>query len=380
MSYDYDGSADYHSIASAVVTAAPLSMACWFKPDNTTTRGSLVSLSRATTSTEVFALVAAGTSAGDPVQAHCNAAGSGVNAATSTGFSAGSWQHAAAVFTSTTSRAAFINGGSKGTNSSSRTPASINTTTLGVNIFGATPTTQDFFAGLIAEAAIWSAALTDEEIGILAIGVSPLKIRPPSLVFYAPLIAAPINLVGDPLSATGSPAVSDDNPRIYSARQSVVVAKAAPSASTGTLTASESADTASLAGDVLVQGSLATLEAADAASLSGDVLAQGPLAATEAPDAASLAGNVVVQGSISVTEQSDAASFGGDVLVRGTFAATESTDSAALSGNVYGDLLGSLAASEAADLASFMGTIPAVYKFWRPEPLRPAGTVYSRRA
>ena len=42
--------------------------------------------------------------------------------------------------------------------------------------------------GQIAEAAIWNVALTDGEIASLAKGFKPTRIRPQSLVFYAPLI------------------------------------------------------------------------------------------------------------------------------------------------------------------------------------------------
>lgn len=53
---------------------------------------------------------------------------------------------------------------------------------------------------------------------------------------------------------------------------------------TGTMAVTEAADTAALAGDVLVEGDLAATEAADTAALAGEVLVEGQLAATESAD------------------------------------------------------------------------------------------------
>jgi len=99
--------------------------------------------------------------------------------------STGVWEHACAVFYAANSRAAFHNGANKGTDTVSLTPAGIDRTSIG-RAGDSTP--GYYFDGSIAEAAIWSAALTDDEVAILAKGVSPLLVRPESLVFYCPLI------------------------------------------------------------------------------------------------------------------------------------------------------------------------------------------------
>lgn len=51
-------------------------------------------------------------------------------------------------------------------------------------------------SGLIAEAAIWNAALTDAEVAVLAAGYSPLLVRSQSLVFYIPLVREILDVVG----------------------------------------------------------------------------------------------------------------------------------------------------------------------------------------
>ena len=79
--------------------------------------------------------------------------------------------------------------------------------------------------------------------------------------------------------------------------------KAAASGSTGTLAATESgADTAALAGDVLIDGSLAATESGgDTAALAGDVLIAGTFAATESgADVAAIQGTAHVASGIPV--------------------------------------------------------------------------------
>ena len=77
------------------------------------------------------------------------------------------------------------------------------------NVYG------QFLSGTISEAAIWSVALTDAEIASLAKGFSPRRIRPQSLVFYAPLLRNLQDLrKGLALTAVNSPTVAN-HPRVY---------------------------------------------------------------------------------------------------------------------------------------------------------------------
>ena len=61
------------------------------------------------------------------------------------------------------------------------------TTTNDVGAFANNGAPTTFFNGDVAEYAIWSVNLTDEEILAYHAGMSPLQIRPESLIFYAPL-------------------------------------------------------------------------------------------------------------------------------------------------------------------------------------------------
>ena len=61
-----------------------------------------------------------------------------------------------------------------------------------------------FAVGRIAEVGIWNAALTAAEIASLAKGMTCDKVRPQSLVFYAPLVR-------DLIDARGGRAITNNN-------------------------------------------------------------------------------------------------------------------------------------------------------------------------
>lgn len=211
MSYEFDGINDFIEGASAVVTAVPLTMACWFRPVNVTTNFSLMSLSVDTGATDRFVLQAAGAIAGDPVRLQITQAGTTSNAAVSaSGYTANNWWHAAGVFTSATSRKAFISGVGGTADTTNLTPSGVNRTGMGYHTTSGTRGT--FMNGRIAEAAIWNEALTDAEIASLARGFRPSLIRPDKLVFYSPLIRESVDVRAN-LSLTTSGAVVAEHTR-----------------------------------------------------------------------------------------------------------------------------------------------------------------------
>lgn len=211
MAYDLSGSGQYWQGAGAAVTAAPLTMACWFNPDTVTAGYVLMALGRTGTANHYFYLESSGTVAGDPV-VFGGRAGVGVPYASINGITANAWQHACGVTSGISSRFVFLNGVKSAENTGSVTPSSLNTTDIGM-VTSNTPVAP--LNGKIAEVGIWNAALTDEEVAALAKGVSPAKVRPQSLVFYAPLIREVLDVKGGrALTQTGSPAVFP-HPRIY---------------------------------------------------------------------------------------------------------------------------------------------------------------------
>lgn len=209
-----DASTQYLQHAAAVVSGAPLTMACWFNVNDATINNGLMGIGRQAVDSHYFFMGANGAIGGDPVQVQ--ARGTTVAAAVTTaGFSANTWNHAAGVFSAADSRAVYLNGGNKGTNTTSQTPESLDRTTIGALNNGGSIIVR--CSGLIAEAGIWSAALTDAEVASLADGVSPLLVRPESLVAYWPLIgrtSPEIDVVGG-FGMTVTGAVAAEHPRIY---------------------------------------------------------------------------------------------------------------------------------------------------------------------
>lgn len=202
---------EYFVKTSALLTAAPITMACWFRPNAVDTDYTLIAIGLNGGVNESFMLLASGTVAGDPVRAFTRTTSAAV-AATTTGFSANTWHHGCAVFASATDRRAFIDGGSKGTNATNKVPSGPDRT-----VIGATPQPTTLFNGRIAEAAIWNVALMDNEVAMLAAGVSPLRVRPSALVGYWPLPARAGDAIdysgkGNTLTDTNTVGVADHAP------------------------------------------------------------------------------------------------------------------------------------------------------------------------
>jgi hypothetical protein len=135
-----------------------------------------------------------------------------VNGATVVGTN---WRHAAGVFTPSTKIEVFLDGASDGVNTTSihssiysgSAPLWIGSGAILGEIFN--------FDGLIAEAAVYSTNLTADEIKSLATGVTCDKVRPQSLVFYAPLIRDLQDVRGGLAIINNNSATVADHPRVY---------------------------------------------------------------------------------------------------------------------------------------------------------------------
>jgi hypothetical protein len=118
------------------------------------------------------------------------------------------------VFASSTSRTAFIDGvaGSEGTTNIGTQNAA---TYINLGARTANNALAGFFTGDIAEVGIWNAALTAEEVASLADGMTCDKVRPQSLVFYAPLIRDLIDAKGGLTITNNNSATVANHPRVY---------------------------------------------------------------------------------------------------------------------------------------------------------------------
>jgi hypothetical protein len=211
MAYEFNGTNQRLNTTSTPVTAAPLTLACWFRADDVTTNRCLFELATSA-GANGFRLLAAGAIAGDPIFADYLIT-SGTNAQSTAGYTANTFHHAAATFPNNTTVKVYLDGG----NSDTSTGFALNPAPTRINI-GARFLASSaglFFDGQIAEVGIWNAALTAAEIASLAKGMTCDKVRPQSLVFYAPLVRDLIDQKGGLTITNNNGATVANHPRIY---------------------------------------------------------------------------------------------------------------------------------------------------------------------
>lgn len=207
-----DGSSHYlYNSGTPPVTAQPLTMACWFYPIGDFWNV-LVGIGTAGSNNNRYSLGATNNANGSLVSAQSRSSINGI-AQTTSGFTRNTaWYHACAVFTSNTSRAAYLNGGSKGTNSTNVSISTPSALYVGDNM-GYVPNAVD---GHIAEVAMWNVALTDAEVLQLAQGARTTDIRRDNLVLYVPILGDSTEYDfsgnGYNLTVANSPAVADHVP------------------------------------------------------------------------------------------------------------------------------------------------------------------------
>jgi hypothetical protein len=215
MAYEFNGTNQFLNTPTtqAVVSGMPLTMACWFYPNNITEQHTLVTLANQMSDAGggYFGMWASGNVSGDPVRIATDGAGNTV-AATTSGFSASQWNHACGVFSSSTSRTVYLNAANSATNTVSNSPVAPN---QGMRIGRFVNISSFYMNGRIAEVGIWNAALTAAEIASLAKGMTCDKVRPQSLVFYSPLVRDLIDQKGGLTITNNNAATVANHPRVY---------------------------------------------------------------------------------------------------------------------------------------------------------------------
>lgn len=203
-------SSDYIDVGTtAQFSAPPFSVVCWFNMTNATQQHFLWTTSDLSNSLQSLAAFSArGNLGGDPLRAS-TVASTGVVADTSTGYSANTWHHAAAVYTSTASRAVYIDGGSKGTNTETRTPTGQDTTNIGAIRNG---TGANDAGGSILAVTCWDSAIDDALVAELGAGRNPLTVSP-FPVSHAPLTGGIHQIIsGGPVNVNQGTTESDHIP------------------------------------------------------------------------------------------------------------------------------------------------------------------------
>ena len=215
MAYNFTkASSQYFSTTSTPVTGLPCTLACWFTTESTGVNNTLISLQDSNSSSRI--LLSNNGNVNPKVASQAvmfDASDSfgyiGVNFSP---YVVNAWYHAAGVFTSATDIGAFFNG----SNGSLVTRPPIVASGIDQILIGAaaSPSLDRYHGGKLAEVGIWNAALTADEIASLAKGITCDKIRPQSLVFYAPLVRELIDTKGG-LTITNNGATVTEHPRIY---------------------------------------------------------------------------------------------------------------------------------------------------------------------
>jgi hypothetical protein len=181
MAYNFTAASSQYLSAPAPVTTLPITMACWFRVASPSTFNAFLSTSTTSGSINRHTLLVNV----NELRLQTQFASGPPATAVATAAPSTEWHHGAAVVNSTASRTVFLDGGNSNTNTTSLgtvTPTALHIGARFAFSFGG------FTNGLIAEVGIWNVALTADEIASLAKGMTCDKVRPQSLVFYAPLV------------------------------------------------------------------------------------------------------------------------------------------------------------------------------------------------
>jgi len=105
-----------------------------------------------------------------------------------------------------------MDGGSSATNTTTVTQSAQNRLVIGANY---STTLGGYCDADIAEVGVWNVELTAAEIASLAAGMTCDKVRPQSLVFYAPLVRDLIDAKGGLTITNNNTATVVNHPRVY---------------------------------------------------------------------------------------------------------------------------------------------------------------------
>jgi hypothetical protein len=209
MAYLFNGTNQYLSTASSPVSGSPMTIAAWMRATATGgARAIAVGVNggahrnQLTATYGTFGLQATSVGTGGVVASNGTAA-----------ISSGTLVHGCAVFTSQSSRTLYIDGTAQPTDTANvGTQITADAISIGS---GWSTTLGAYYSGDIAEAGVWNVALTAAEVASLAKGFACDRVRPQSLVFYAPLIRDLHDLAGGRTITNNNTATVSNHPRVY---------------------------------------------------------------------------------------------------------------------------------------------------------------------
>lgn len=212
MAYDFTAaSSQYLSTASAPASGTPMTIACWARPSESNAGIVSVGVNGGTHRNQ---LTAAGSDSGTYRIAASSVGSVTANNADGTNrdYKNQTW-HLAGVFSSSSGRSIYVAGLSEGT-STTDVGSQNSFTSLTIGSRWAT-TIGAYYSGWIAEIGIWNVALTAAEIASLSKGMTCDKVRPQSLVFYAPLVRNLQDVKGGLTITNNNTATVAAHPRVY---------------------------------------------------------------------------------------------------------------------------------------------------------------------
>lgn len=174
MARTFNGSTQYLTASSTLLSSEPIDMVSHFRSTTIATSQCVVSLGDSVAG-EYFSLYVRGATAGDPISAIKRMSGVLGASNTSTGYSANVYSVGSVTYISDTSRASFIDGGSKGTDITSVSDPSPDFVSIGVL---RVLTNFDYFSGDIAESYILNANMSDSVHAVVTLGYSPIWCMP----------------------------------------------------------------------------------------------------------------------------------------------------------------------------------------------------------
>lgn len=218
MAYEFNNAnSRFLSTASAPASGSPMTLACWVYP--TATQNDRAAFSVSVNGGTHRNVIQHNTGSFTGPQMAAVAAGGSALGTTGSSSSYGGetpqdqWSHVAGVFTSSTSRTIYVGGISRATNT---TDIGSQNTFTEVLIGARRNTTVGLhYTGNLAECGVWNVALTEAEIASLAKGMTCDKVRPQSLVFYAPLVRSLQDVKGGLTITNNNTATVANHPRVY---------------------------------------------------------------------------------------------------------------------------------------------------------------------
>jgi Concanavalin A-like lectin/glucanases superfamily len=326
VAFDFDGSSAYLELGTPLVTAVPLTLSCDFLSDSATADQALLAIS-STTGSEYWRLEASGAQGGDPIRARAGHAG-GASSSDTAAYVANRWTNATAVFAADDNRIAYKDGVAAAAQTTARAVSGVARTNVGVYYLSGSLTS--FANARIANAAIWSCALTPSEVMDRARGKPPDLIRPENLILHLPLgkdtMLADLSRLRSVFANTAAAPVPDHPQGSWTPPRRKLFPVFLPSGRTLAGTFAEDNDSATVSGQVRDSASLSQFEAGDAATAAASIEVSGAALVDELADVSAIAGAVRVESAAGLAEDPDGSNALARAAITGSIAVQDSSD------------------------------------------------------